>query len=243
MTPTLADHFVVLFLLVAIPLLSTRNYRRFQQAVRTGGPGTRGREYWKGISRQWVVTLIFMLYWWWVGRPWNVLGLEVPTDSRSLWGLGVTLLVLGFLYSQWRSVRGLSQAELAELAPRTSSVADLLPHGPAEARTFRVLAFTAGTCEEILYRGFLLAYLAFYFGAWPAVLIGGIAFGIAHAYQGVSGIVKTGVVGLLAGALYVATGSLLWPMLLHTGIDLHGGAVGGLIVQAVDAARATPREA
>ena len=43
-----------------------------------------------------------------------------------------------------------------------------------------VVSITAGVCEELLYRGFLMAHLASFFGTWPAVL-SSLAFGIVHA--------------------------------------------------------------
>jgi len=100
----------------------------------------------------------------------------------------------------------------------------LLPRTQAERRTFVGLAVTAGVCEEIIYRGFLLAYVA-----WLApdltdgwrVLIVSIAFGFAHAYQGRRGIVLTGIVGIGMGSLVVTSGSLLPAIAIHALIDLR----------------------
>ena len=224
----------MVFAIFVVPLHAMRSYRRFKTIVREGAPGARARQYWKGIARQWTVTVGLLVFWWWADRPFSALGLTVPGDQRTAWGLVLTLIGLGFLFAQWRSVMRLEPEELAALASQAEAVADLLPRTDEETRAFRALAFTAGTCEEILYRGFLLVYLAFFLGAWPAVLVGGVTFGVAHAYQGAAGVVKTGIVGTLAGALLVGTGSLLWPMLLHTAIDLHGGAVGRRLLWASD---------
>lgn len=53
------------------------------------------------------------------------------------------------------------------------------------------------------------------------VLVAAVAFGLAHAYQGRAGIVLTGVLGGVMAALYLGTGSLLLPVLLHAAIDLR----------------------
>ena len=53
------------------------------------------------------------------------------------------------------------------------------------------------------------------------VVIAAVAFGLAHAYQGRAGVVLTGVLGGVMAALYVGTGSLLLPVLLHAAIDLR----------------------
>jgi membrane protease YdiL (CAAX protease family) len=56
---------------------------------------------------------------------------------------------------------------------------------------------------------------------WVLVAVAAVAFGLAHAYQGVGGIVLTGVLGGVLAALYLSTGSLLLPVLLHAVIDLR----------------------
>jgi len=149
---------------------------------------------------------------------------------RSVWGAGVSAFVLALLLRQWRTVRGMSAEQLAEHVGQGEPVRDLLPHTDREATVFRGLAVTAGVCEEIVFRGWLIAYLAAFVSLWPAAVIGGVAFGIAHAYQGVPGMMKTGATGVLTGLLYVGTGSLLWSMLIHAAIDLHGGAVGRWLI-------------
>jgi uncharacterized protein len=47
-------------------------------------------------------------------------------------------------------------------------------------------------------------------------------FGFAqHIYQGLKGIVGTAILGLLFSAVFVVTGNLLVPMILHFLIDLR----------------------
>ncbi|MEJ7704018.1 MAG: CPBP family intramembrane glutamic endopeptidase [Geodermatophilaceae bacterium] len=48
-----------------------------------------------------------------------------------------------------------------------------------------------------------------------------MAFGLAHLYQGRGGVVTTSVLGALLTFLYVGTGTLLVPMLVHAAIDLR----------------------
>ena len=54
---------------------------------------------------------------------------------------------------------------------------------------------------------------------WALILVAAVAFGLAHAYQGRVGIVTTGLLGGVMAALYLGTGSLLLPVLLHALID------------------------
>ena len=53
------------------------------------------------------------------------------------------------------------------------------------------------------------------------VVVAAVAFGLAHAYQGAVGILTTGLLGGVMAALYLQTGSLLLPVLLHAAIDLR----------------------
>jgi membrane protease YdiL (CAAX protease family) len=100
----------------------------------------------------------------------------------------------------------------------------VLPRTAGERRLFTVVGVTAGVCEEWLYRGFFLAVVAAMAGGLPQgvlVVVAGVAFGLAHAYQGVAGVLTTGVLGGVMAALYLSTGSLLLPVLLHAAIDLR----------------------
>jgi membrane protease YdiL (CAAX protease family) len=87
-----------------------------------------------------------------------------------------------------------------------------------------VVGVTAGVCEEWLYRGFFLALVAAVAPGLPGpvlVLVAALAFGLAHAYQGPAGVLTTGVLGGVLAAVYLSSGSLLLPVLLHAVIDLR----------------------
>jgi len=120
----------------------------------------------------------------------------------------------------------------------------MLPRTRAERRSFAILAVTAGITEEIVWRGFLLAAFVALFPPLPFVvyvLVGAAWFGFAHLYQGVSGIVATAVVGAILILLYLATGSILLPIVVHALLDLRAllirvdGDAGGVAAQAVAA--------
>jgi hypothetical protein len=82
--------------------------------------------------------------------------------------------------------------------------------------------------EEIGYRGYLLTRAAEAGGRskaadWVAVLIVSVLFGYGHYYKGPSGIVDSGMAGLILGAAYVLSGRNLWVCILaHGFIDTFG---------------------
>jgi membrane protease YdiL (CAAX protease family) len=230
MNPTLLDHLLAAFLVVGFPMYAARSYRSFVAAVRAGVPGVRLREYGYTMVLQWTLVAMTLLWWWYGRRPAAALGLILPLGLQSLVGLGIAVLVIVLLTYQWKAIQRLDPKGFEGLAAQVAPVRELMPHTRAEYRVFQALSITAGVCEEVLYRGYLIWYLATGLGRWPAVLVAGVVFGIAHFYQGKAGVLKTGVIGVLTGVLYAGTGSLLWSMLTHAAIDLQGGTIGWRVV-------------
>jgi len=83
------------------------------------------------------------------------------------------------------------------------------------------LAWIGGLGEELVWRGYALNRIAGLFGnsgwGWAAALVlVNLAFGFAHSYQDVTGIVENVLDGLLLGLLYLATGrNLIVPIIAH----------------------------
>ena len=84
------------------------------------------------------------------------------------------------------------------------------------------LAWTlAAFGEEMVYRGYLMNRVADLGnrtrGAWLVSLVMvNIAFGLAHTYQGLTGVVEAGVDGLILGVFYMRTGrNLAVPIIAH----------------------------
>lgn len=93
-----------------------------------------------------------------------------------------------------------------------------------ERRWWVFVSISAGVCEEILFRGFILHYLHVF--PWTvnltvALLISSVIFGFNHLYQGAGGVAGTAMVGFLFGLLFLLTGSLLLPMIIHGVMDLR----------------------
>ena len=114
------------------------------------------------------------------------------------------------------------EAALARLGP----IEIILPRTPGQLRHFYGLSMTAGIVEESIWRGFLLWYFSQFVPLWAAVMLSSVSFGLAHAYQGVATIPKYTLTGIVFALIYVLTGSLVVPILLHALADaLQGRAV------------------
>lgn len=112
----------------------------------------------------------------------------------------------------------------ARLAKPLETVSWYLPNSRAERRWFAAVAVSAGVCEEVLYRGFLIRYLTVLLpglGGTGAVLVAALVFALAHTYQGAWGAVATAVMAVGLTALFVASHSLWLPILVHVLIDLR----------------------
>ena len=107
----------------------------------------------------------------------------------------------------------------------------LLPRNRAEVRLGALLSVNAGLFEELLFR---LALPALLYGAFGSALFAGLAsvliFGALHVYQGAAGVIGTILIGAFLLALYVATGSILVPIIVHVLIDLRSFVFIPLIV-------------
>ena len=58
---------------------------------------------------------------------------------------------------------------------------------------------------------------------WAAAVISAVGFGVAHAYQGKENVPKIIAVGAVFVTVYLVSGSLWLPIVLHAAVDLFQG--------------------
>lgn len=225
MDPSFLDHLIAFTLLAVVPLTARWNYPRHRARLRAD-PRARPSVYRSTITQQWLFVVFVLAVWFACGRGCAALGLVIPSGIRTYVGLGITALALAALRLQLVLVQRGGEEALAAVRDQLTAVEELMPRNATEMRWFGALSVTAGVCEEILYRGFLIAYLGVAFGPWPAVAAAAVIFAFGHLYQGVINAGKSAVFAFLAGALYLSCGSLLWPMIIHAALDLTGGRLG-----------------
>jgi hypothetical protein len=85
-----------------------------------------------------------------------------------------------------------------------------------------------GFIEEILFRGFLMVEINKLLGTGTMclainVLLTSLIFGVAHWYQGKSGVLSTGLLGAFLGAIFIWKEFNLWlPIFVHGFINTFG---------------------
>jgi len=215
-------------------------YRQLKADVAKGDTQARMRVYRKAIVFEWVSALLALVG---LGFDWSKLNpqsldlsgtslaqLVVRThdfDGGILTGVffGVAIGTIAIFVARKRAnQRGATAARnergawLRKLIPDFSA---LIPSTSRERLVWLFVAISAGICEEIVFRGWLLSVLHNPVGLAGTALIAAAAlsFGMAHAYQGITGMILTAFAGALFCALYLATGSLLVPIVLHVVID------------------------
>jgi membrane protease YdiL (CAAX protease family) len=83
--------------------------------------------------------------------------------------------------------------------------------------------FNSAFGEELIWRGFLLTRLTHVLGGsrgalWGSVAISSVLFGLVHVYQGLAGVVTTGVIGLVFCLFFVLVKRNLWVLIIAHGL-------------------------
>lgn len=157
---------------------------------------------------------------------WTAMGLTRPASWRNTLLLALAAaalrIVLGnFVVDPWTA-----HFWPPAIAPKGAAAAT---HDFKVALEYLAIVWTfAAFGEEISYRGYLLNRAAdlgrrTQAAYWIAVLVSSVLFGYGHYYKGPSGMVDSGVAGLILGATYVLSGRNLWACILaHGFIDTFG---------------------
>ncbi len=203
--------FFAVFLFAGVPILSyvTAKDPRVRQAPRVA-------LYFSAVVSQWILTAVGVLV--------------VLAASLSFSRLGFRAVAFS-PFAHWASL--LIVISLAAMG--ATAILEKFGWWPGESELVRllipvttreklwavlVLAPTAGICEEFLYRGFLLFQFTQWFHSvnW-AWAVSSVVFGLAHSYQGASGVARAAVLGALLTYPVIHLGSLYPSMGAHFVID------------------------
>jgi membrane protease YdiL (CAAX protease family) len=157
------------------------------------------------------------------GERWRALGLAWPASWKRTAGL----VALGYVAGV--AVNGLCVLVIFRLLhlprPDFTAIGELKGHPGAFIYWLIVALVSAALGEELQFRGFVWSRLERLAGGGRAAtafaLVGQAAvFSLGHIYQGLSGVIVTGGVGLVLGGVYLAgRRNLAACMILHGLID------------------------
>jgi membrane protease YdiL (CAAX protease family) len=220
---------LLLALFVVIGVMQAIDKRRRKKAGNVAlTEKTRCKEYRNSILFLWCVVAGIVVLCLIGNISLHDLGLRMFSFGQNIWFTALTLgfcgIAMAFLLYQTISL--LTSAKAREKA--NGQIKDgegagmMIPRTKKEKRWFSLLSFSAGVCEEIIYRGFLLFLIQAIFPGlpvWLMVLIPSAIFGLGHFYQGVKGMLMTGAIGAVFMCVFLVTDSLLLCMALHFLMD------------------------
>jgi len=205
--------------------------------VSAGDRGARTRTYGIIMAWLWMASIFVAARWWVLARPWAALWLLPPRGWRLLPSLLAVLAVAALWGLQARSLARLSAEKRAAIRQRSEHLLPLIPHTAAEYRWWVCVSITAGVCEELLYRGFLVWALQHWLGLGWAALVSIVVFGAAHAYQG-KDVVRPTVAGVILQGVALLTQSILPCIVAHAMLDAMSGTSGYALLR--ESGRAVP---
>ena len=157
---------------------------------------------------------------------WFAMGFKRPASWRRILLIALVAAILRILLGQFliEPVTGLFWPK-----PSPPALANEITGNVKIAFVALLLVWTfAAFGEEIVYRGYLLTRAAdigrrSVAAYWVGIVLVSILFGYGHYYKGASGVIDSGVAGLILGSAYMLAGRNLWASILaHGFIDTFG---------------------
>ena len=219
-------HLLFAMALVLAPFADLGARRRLQ---RHSSSAARISIYRFGTLRIWVLTGIALL----LAAPGGLLLLErsasdIPWLLGSVTHMAVTAVLLGLAATiplGQGVLMGARTSWRRKYAKAAQRFRYFLPVTKEERRWWLFVSVSAGICEELLFRGYLLQFLNGKMSGGPALgltaawLVSSAGFGVGHLYQGVRGAITAALGGAVLGLMAILTGDLLLSMVVHGLVD------------------------
>ena len=161
---------------------------------------------WKGVRRRGAIGLRDL-----IGGRW-LKARDLLVDAALAFGAWSVWMALLAAWSRWIG------------SEPAVSINPLLPRGAVEVSLWILLSLSAGVCEELVFRGYLLRqFESLLGGRWSALALQAALFGVSHGYQGSGACLKIALYGALFGMLALWRGSLRPGMMGHAFTDIMAG--------------------
>lgn len=166
--------------------------------------------------------LAFVLLLLWAKRwEWNLIGLSKPKSWKKVWfqAFVISIIIITLVDIILTPILEFILGAQPDISSLDGIRGNFLNYIIFILFMWVVAAFG----EEFVYRGLLVQRLGTLFGNtnaafWIAVVCSSVLFGLAHQYQGVSGMISTGIVGFIFGAIYMKNKNRLWLTILSHGV-------------------------
>ena len=171
------------------------NHGKAKQQVLAGNT-SKTTLYQQTILCLWLPTLVLIAYLAFGDLTLQQIGL-INEPSLMRIGLGIAGVILVSIYCYVALDRvNRTPEQHDEIRQSFAELHWMMPVSRSERNWFvGPVAWSAGVCEELLFRGFLIYFLDTYLGLIGAVVLSSVAFGLMHFYQGVFNVVRTALIG------------------------------------------------
>ncbi|QGQ96767.1 CPBP family intramembrane metalloprotease [Paenibacillus psychroresistens] len=205
------NHILVFLFLIVVRIYVFFDTKRLKEAI---DPAAKEKTYYKLFAVYWGTVICLMLF------------SDLPHFYPYEIFFNITWTILAYLAAIYIFINQVIPVILISFSSKfremTSASFDkksyVFPTTTRQRYIFIIVPITVGICEEIIFRGFLFQYFQaspYGLSALLSLLICTVIFGLGHYQQGLSGIVETLILGYLLGFLYLVTGSLLLPIIIH----------------------------
>ena len=189
--------------------------------------------YYSNSLLQWIGVIAIGTLWYFKDRSYVDLGLGSPQMTTISWGL-IIGFIIWYAFDTWWELRSTIQIEAT--VQKWKKNIPFLPENWQELRHFSFVAITAGVCEEIIFRGFCIQYFLAWnqdnlLGTWLAILLPAFLFSVGHVYQGYWAVLKTFLMAILLGWVFILSQSLWIPILLHFLVDMISGYLAMIVLR------------
>jgi membrane protease YdiL (CAAX protease family) len=205
---------LLLFLLVGWPLVGYVIMGESKSEMGFAGMDPISQIYLPTIIIEWLVFLLVLLVLKRGKENLSTVGLSKFTLANLGIGLGFLLVANIILFSLGSILQFFHLAMPKE-------VIFMLPRTQNEKIFWAILSITAGICEETGFRGYVLTKLNLFLNNWYLTVgLSSLCFGLGHFYQGIGGVILTGIYGLLFCLLFIWRKSLIPGIFAHFLQDL-----------------------
>lgn len=219
------DHLLIFILVFGLPLNALVQGKHKIPSRNHWSAADKIKFYWTNAAALWGLLAIVAVNWWITGKDIAdfISKFKIPLWSPLILVLVLMVLTAYFFELFWSTHPNLDKKTTIE---RLNQQTPFLPSQKKEWNHYIVLAVSAGICEEVVFRFYLLSYWIqltnqVIFG----LILSAVLFGAVHLYQGYRAMVKIAVLALLLGWLFLLTDSLLLPIVLHIFIDIISGRI------------------
>jgi CAAX protease family protein len=161
--PVALDHVFLVLMVVVWPVAEYFYfYPRAVRGIKSGVTGARAGLYVYLLVALWGFTACLAGLWVARGRSWDLLRLGAGPPIRLGIGLTIAALFFALLWAQRRAVLGRPE-RLKMVRQKLANAEPFMPQTLSEFRMLAAVSVSAGFCEEILFRGFVMWYAAAWF--------------------------------------------------------------------------------